>query len=285
MSSVNTNIVIGGAAGQGLATIGQLMAKAVTRAGYHLLVEQKYMSRVRGGHNTFAIRMGCDPVVSNIESVDILVALNAETLDLHKEDLVEDALVIHGDDIESEGYRALKIPFKELASKPLFHNVVALGVLGAAVGIDIKILESLLASVFKKKGDAIVESNLEVLKNAYTWVEGQDFDIFCAPPKGSGDGKIMMNGNEGIAMGALAAGCNFVSFYPMTPSTSVANALISKGRAHGLKFEQVEDEIAAMNMAIGASFAGAKAVVTTSGGGFALMVEESVSRVCRKRLS
>lgn len=273
MSSANTNIVIGGAAGQGLATIGQLMAKAVTRAGYHLLVEQKYMSRVRGGHNTFAIRMSCDPVVSNIETINILVALNEETLELHKDDLAEDALVIHGDDIESEGFRALKIPFKELASKPLFHNVVALGVLGAAVGIDVAILESLLSSVFKKKGESIVQSNLEVLDNAYSWVDGQDFDTFCAPAKGSGEGKIMINGNEAIAMGALAAGCNFVSFYPMTPSTSVANALIAKGREHGLKFEQVEDEIAAMNMAIGASFAGAKAVVTTSGGGFALMVE------------
>lgn len=274
MSEANINIVIGGGAGQGLATVGQLMSKAVIRAGYHLLVNQDYMSRIRGGHNTFSIRMGPDPVESMTEKINILVALNEETVHLHKDDLADDAIIVASVDIDTGDHNALKVPFKELADKPLFYNTVALGVLGSTVCHDISILEKLLTETFGKKGDEVVQTNLKVLRASFDWVKKQDFDFSCiAPPPEVEESKLMLNGNEAIAMGALAAGCNFLSFYPMTPSTSVATALIAKGRKLGLKYEQVEDEIAAMNMALGASYAGARAIVTTSGGGFALMVE------------
>ncbi|BDQ36389.1 pyruvate ferredoxin oxidoreductase subunit alpha [Pseudodesulfovibrio nedwellii] len=273
MADTSINIVIGGAAGQGLATIGRLLSKGVTRSGYHLLVNQKYMSRVRGGHNTFAIRLGPDPIVGPTEAIDILVALNAETLELHQARLNPDAIVVAGDDIDTESFNALRIPFKELASKSLFYNTVALGVLGAVVCHDVKILEQLLAEIFAKKGDEVVQANIEVLQAAYAWVASQKYDFPClAPPEENGK-QIMVNGNEAIALGAVAAGCNFLSFYPMTPATTVAMSLIEKGGPLGLVYEQVEDEIAAVNMAVGASFAGARAIVTTSGGGFALMVE------------
>jgi len=274
MSQANINIVVGGGAGQGLATVGQLMSKAAVRAGYYLLVNQDYMSRIRGGHNTFALRIGPDPVESLTEDIDILVALNEETVSLHLDEMKEGGIIIAGDDIDTGDFNALKIPFKELAPKPLFYNVVALGVLGATVCMDIIILEELLGQAFAKKGTEIVNANLDVLRASYEWVRQQECDFTCiaSAPENVGT-KLMLNGNEAIAMGALAAGCNFISFYPMTPGTSVATALINYGRKLGLKYEQVEDEIAAMNMAIGASFTGAKAMVTTSGGGFALMVE------------
>jgi len=273
MIDTSINIVIGGAAGQGLATIGRLLSKSVTRSGYHLLVTQKYMSRVRGGHNTFAIRLGSDPIVASTEAIDILVALNAETLELHQARLKPEAIVVAGDDLDTEDFNALRIPFKELAPKSLFYNTVALGVLGAVVCQDIKILEQLLSETFAKKGDTVVQANIDVLRAAYDWVASQKCDFPCiAPPEESGE-QIMVNGNEAIALGALAAGCNFLSFYPMTPATTVAMSLIEKGGPLGLVYEQVEDEIAAVNMAVGASFAGARAIVTTSGGGFALMVE------------
>jgi len=274
MSQSNINIVIGGGAGQGLATIGQLVSKAAVRAGYHLLVNQDYMSRIRGGHNTFALRIGPDPVDAPTDDIDILVALDKNTVDQHKDELTERGIVIAGSDIDTGDLKALKIPFKELASKPLFYNIVALGVLGSTVCQDSSILEELVAQTFTKKGAEIVNANIEVLKKAYQWVKDQNFDFTCiAPAKEKTATKLMLNGNESIAMGALAAGCNFVSFYPMTPGTSVATALINKGRKLGLQYEQVEDEIAAMNMVIGASCTGARAMVTTSGGGFALMVE------------
>ncbi|SOB57170.1 Pyruvate flavodoxin/ferredoxin oxidoreductase domain protein [Pseudodesulfovibrio profundus] len=274
MSEANMNVVIGGEAGQGLATVGQLLAKAVTRAGYHMLVNQDYMSRIRGGHNFFSIRFGSTPVESHTEDIDILVALTAETVELHADELTDNGIIIAGDDIDTGDHKALKIPFKELAPKQLFYNVVALGVLGASVCVDPSILEKLLKERFEKKGDDIVKSNLEVLHKSYEWAKSQEVDFTCLElPESQGKTKLMMHGNEAIAMGALAAGCNFVSFYPMTPSTSVATTMITKGRHLGMKYEQVEDEIAAMNIAIGASFAGAKAMVTTSGGGFALMTE------------
>jgi len=274
MSDTCINIVIGGAAGQGLATIGTLMSKAMTRAGYHVLVNQKYMSRVRGGHNTFAIRVGLEPVVSPIDEIDILVALNAETVELHQDDLSDKGIVICGDDIDAGDRPGLRIPFKELAPKPLFYNTVGLGVLGSAVCQDISIFEKLLEDHFRRKGDEVVHANVEVLCKAFDWVKGQAKNYTCLslPIDQSGD-KLLMNGNEAIAMGALAAGCNFLSYYPMSPSTTIATNLINKGRKLGLKYEQVEDEIAAMNMAIGAAYAGARSIVTTSGGGFALMVE------------
>jgi 2-oxoglutarate ferredoxin oxidoreductase subunit alpha len=276
MSKQSLNIVIGGAAGQGLATIGRLLSKAVVRAGYHLLVTQKYMSRVRGGHNTFAVRLGTEPLLSGTETIDVLAALNEETLGKHSEELAKNALVVAGDDLDTKDRNALRIPFKELAPKPLFYNIVVLGVLAGAIRLDISILEELLTQTFGKKGDEILQGNLDVLRKAYDWVAEQDHEFgFDGTPK-AGKGRMMVNGNEAIALGALAAGCNFVSFYPMTPATSVALSLIGKGAPLGLQYEQVEDEIAAVNMALGASYAGAKALVTTSGGGFALM-EEGIS--------
>ncbi|OIQ51633.1 2-oxoglutarate oxidoreductase subunit KorA [Pseudodesulfovibrio hydrargyri] len=276
MPEKSVNIVIGGAAGQGLVTIGQLLSKAITRAGHHLLVTQRYMSRIRGGHNTYAIRMGEEEMLGGTETIDILAALNAETLDKHLDAMSAGALVVAGDDLDTKGLNALRIPYEKLASKPLFHNTAMLGVLGRAVNLDLGILEELLRQTFAKKGDEVVGANLDVLRKAYAWVSDQDHDFFCDIKPGGPKGRMMVNGNEAIGLGALAAGCNFVSFYPMTPATGVAMALVAKGAPLGLQYEQVEDEIAAMNMAIGASYAGAKALVTTSGGGFALM-EEGVS--------
>ncbi|MCJ2163940.1 MULTISPECIES: 2-oxoacid:acceptor oxidoreductase subunit alpha [unclassified Pseudodesulfovibrio] len=276
MTDMSINIVIGGAAGQGLATIGRLLSKGITRAGYHMLVTQKYMSRVRGGHNTFAIRVGTKPISGPCEPVNILAALNEETLKKHSGALAPGGLVVAGDDLDSAGLNALRIPFKALASKPLFYNIVVLGVLGGAICLDLAILESLLKETFAKKGEEVLQGNLEVLRKSFNWVADQKYDITCMAAPENRHGRMMLSGNEAVALGALAAGCNFVSFYPMSPATSVALSLIAKGASLGLQYEQVEDEIAAVNMALGASYAGARAMVTTSGGGFALM-EEGVS--------
>lgn len=274
MSQTAIYILVGGSAGQGLATIGTLMAKALTRAGYEILITQEYQSRIRGGHNTFAIRTGPEPIYGGTSAVDILVALNQETIDLHTGDLVEEAVVVSGDELNVSVGQALKIPLKKLAPKPMFYNVAALGVLGATLCGDIAILEKLLSDTFGKKGQEVVDANLSVLRDSWKWVAQQEFSFACMPPAPENTGKRMMiNGNEAIALGAMAAGCNFLSFYPMTPSTSVALTLIAKAGQTGLVHEQAEDEIAAVNMALGASYAGARPIVTTSGGGFALMVE------------
>lgn len=274
MSESAITILVGGEAGQGLVTIGQLMARALTRAGYEISVSQDYQSRVRGGHNTFAIRTGPEPIHGPEEGVDILVALNQETVDRHGGALKPGGVVVAGEGVETGALRSLHVPFKELAPKPIYQNVAALGVLGSTLCGEFSILERLVRETFAKKGEAVVQANWEVLHKAYHWVKEQDFSFTCMPPAPEGvTGRLMLQGNEALALGALAAGCNFISFYPMTPSSSVALTLIAKGEPLGLVAEQAEDEIAAVNMALGASYAGARACVSTSGGGFALMNE------------
>jgi 2-oxoglutarate ferredoxin oxidoreductase subunit alpha len=274
MSETAINILVGGEAGQGLATIGQLMAKALVRAGYEVSVTQDYQSRIRGGHNTFAIRTGPDPIHGPETGVDILVALNQETVDLHRDALKEGGVVVAGEGIEAADCQCLRVPFKKLAPKAIYQNVAALGVLGSTLCGEFGILEKLVSQTFAKKGEDVVKANLAVLRDAYDWVKDQEYSFACMPPAPQGnEGRLMLHGNEALALGALAAGCNFLSFYPMTPSTSIALTLIGKGGELGLVSEQAEDEISAINMALGASYAGARSCVTTSGGGFALMIE------------
>ncbi|TVM30222.1 2-oxoacid:acceptor oxidoreductase subunit alpha [Oceanidesulfovibrio marinus] len=268
------NILIGGEAGQGLATVGQLLSKCLVRSGYHISVTQDYMSRVRGGHNTFAIRCSAQPVSAPLDRVDVLVALNQETVTLHKDQLGERGIALLGESMDDEGARALAVPYKQLIPKRLFENTSALGVLCALLGIDREVPAELMRQTFKKKGEDIINQNLEVLDKSMQWLRDQspDFPALPAPPD-AGREKIMINGNEAIALGAMAAGVRFCSFYPMTPSTSVALTLIANAETLGMVAEQAEDEIAAVNMGLGASFAGARAIVPTSGGGLALMCE------------
>ncbi len=267
------NIVIGGEAGQGLVTVGDFLAKALVRAGYELVVTQDYQSRIRGGHNTFAIRVSPEPVHGPRESIDLLVALNAETVRLHAPMLTGRGLVLADQGIDLQGRAGLSIPFKTLCPKPIFENTAALGVLAQLLCLDTAWLEGLVRERFAKKGDEVVEQNLKVLADAHAWAVERQAGFTCIAPPRRTDKRLFMNGNEAIAFGLMAAGVNFCSFYPMTPATSVAAALIEQGGKLGVLVEQAEDEIAAINMALGASYAGARVAVPTSGGGFALMVE------------
>ncbi|QLA20527.1 2-oxoacid:acceptor oxidoreductase subunit alpha [Desulfolutivibrio sulfoxidireducens] len=275
MSDSSVNILIGGEAGQGLVTVGDFLSKALVRAGYEIVVTQDYMSRIRGGHNTYAVRVGPDPVSAPVEAVDILVALDAATYGLHAGQLSDKAVVIidaaHGD--EAAGLRTLRVPFKDLCPRPIYENMAALGVLCSLLCLDAVWISRIIRDTFAKKGEEIVAANLQVFEAARAWTVAQNVTFTCIAPAVNTEKRIMVNGNEAIALGAMAAGVNFCSFYPMTPGTSVALTLAAKGQAMGVVVEQAEDEIAAVNMALGASFAGATALVPTSGGGFALMVE------------
>jgi len=273
MSDICVNIVIGGEAGQGLVTVGDFLARALVRAGYEIVVTQDYMSRIRGGHNTYAVRVSPEPVHGPRESIDLLVALNEETVSLHAAKLTPRALVLAEEGISLLGNPGLSIPFKELCPRPIFENVAALGVLAQILCLERSWLEGLISEKFSAKGEQIVEENLKVFSGAHAWASGRQAVFSCMPPAGRTAKRLFMNGNEAIALGALAAGANFCSYYPMTPATSVAAEFVSKGTELGMLVEQAEDEIAAINMALGASYAGARAVVPTSGGGFALMVE------------
>lgn len=267
------NLLIGGEAGQGLVTTGQILTKGLVRGGYSIVVTQSYQSRIRGGHNSFAIRIGVDEVIAPQESVDILVALNADTVRMHREEISPQGLILIDEvfDISDDG--CIKVPFKEWATDKS-SNIAALGVVSCLLGLNEGLIAKTMGEFFGKMDQKTVEENQRVLAIAFRWTTEKHPSSFQKLPHiPNPPHRLVMNGNEAIAIGAISSGLKFYSFYPMTPSTSISLNLAGKAQRMGLIVEQAEDEITAINMAIGASFAGAPSMVGTSGGGFALMTE------------
>ncbi len=266
------NILIGGEAGQGLVTVGEILAKSLVRKGYYIVVTQSYQSRIRGGHNTFSIRVGPDEIFAPQESIDLLVALNDETLTLHQKELSSGGRIVADQGCSLDEENCLKVPFGHLTSEK-FSNIAALGVVCSLLGLEEAVVGQTLEDFFGKKVPGMAEENRRVLGEAWRWTSAQSFPFAKLPLPSKPTSRLMMHGNEAIALGAISAGLKFYSFYPMTPSTSIGLALARLAEKMGLIVEQAEDEIAAINLALGASFAGAASMVATSGGGFALMVE------------
>jgi 2-oxoglutarate ferredoxin oxidoreductase subunit alpha len=271
-------VKIGGAAGQGIQTIGESLSKVLSRSGFHLFSFQDYESRVRGGHNFFQIRFADKPVLAPQDHVDILIALDGETIPLHGGELSDIGSAIYDSaDIKREfdDPRFIDVPFTRLAvergGNAVMANTVASGAVLGMLGMDVAILEDVLADTLSRHPET-VEANIEAAR------AGHDFGSsncprcsFTVAP--AGGRKMVIEGNQAIGLAAIASGCRFFSAYPMTPSTGILTFLAGHADEHGLVVEQAEDEIAAINMALGASFAGVRAMTGTSGGGFALMVE------------
>lgn len=129
------NILIGGEAGQGLVTVGEILAKSLVRSGYYIVVTQSYMSRIRGGHNTFAIRVSTEEILASQEPVDLLVALNDETLTLHQKELSSRGRIVADQGCTLEEENCLKVPYGHLAADK-FSNIAALGVVCSLLGLD-----------------------------------------------------------------------------------------------------------------------------------------------------
>ncbi|SIO40518.1 2-oxoacid:acceptor oxidoreductase subunit alpha [Halodesulfovibrio marinisediminis] len=273
MSTLDRTIIIAGAAGQGLVTVGELLSKILTRAGYEVFATQYYMSRIRGGHNSFRIRISDTPKFAPADQCDLLFAFNQDAVAQFFEMLHDGGTIILSDKLDSMNKQCVSIPFDRLASNPLYENVIALGVLCSLLGLDSALPEQLLKERFASKGEAVVKENIAALKGAYEWSLDHTHKCSQLPSMHLHPERILINGNTSIALGAMAAGVRFCTFYPMTPGSSVAQTLINHSQEMGVVVEQVEDEIAALNMALGASYAGAPVIVPTSGGGFALMTE------------
>ena len=273
MGRQDLNVLIGGEAGQGLVTIAMILTKALVRSGYYIVVTQSYQSRIRGGHNTYTIRLSTSEIVASQAEVDFLIALNEETVELHRQELAPEGLILQDERFGGNNGRYLKVPFQQFAEDK-FVNVAYLGVLSNLLGLDDTIVFQALEDYFGAKKPEVTENNRIIFTKAFDWAENKQLPatVKLAPATDRQE-RLMLNGNEAIALGAIAAGLKFCAFYPMTPSTSIPLTLQAAADAMGLVVEQAEDEIAAINMAIGASYAGAPAMVATSGGGFALMVE------------
>jgi 2-oxoglutarate/2-oxoacid ferredoxin oxidoreductase subunit alpha len=272
MSQDSINVVVGGQAGQGLVTIGQILAKILIRCGYSIVVTQSYQSRVRGGHNTYNIRISPNEIQAPREPIDLLIALDMGSIELHRKELNPNGLVLADQAFQVQGVPCLCVPYSELSPKRYF-NIAALGVASAMLGLDLKVVRQALEEFLAKDPPEMIEGNRKAFEAAVAWEKKNGGDKLKLSPAISTDSKIMINGNEAIALGAISAGMKFYSFYPMTPATSIGQALAGWAKKLGLIVEQAEDEISVINMALGASFAGAPSMVGTSGGGFALMVE------------
>jgi 2-oxoglutarate ferredoxin oxidoreductase subunit alpha len=275
------NFMVAGEAGQGVQTVGFVLAKTITRAGLHVFADQDYESRVRGGHNFYRVRASENRVQAISEKIDILVAIDQQSIERHHQEVKQDGITIFDHDklsIEGKKLNSLSIPLEKLAeettSNKLMTNSVGAGAAVAVAGYELESLVQALREHFTHLGSEIVEDNIKAAKAGYDFVRKQKSGAIRSPLKPAyTDKRMFLNGNEAIALGAMSAGCKFISAYPMTPASSIMEYMVDKGRKFNVVVIQPEDEIAAMNMAIGAGFTGVRAMTATSGDGFALMTE------------
>ena len=268
------NVVIAGAAGEGVQTVGDILAGAISSQGYAVFAWQEYESRIRGGRNSYSIRIGEDIQNAPLMRADVLLALNQGVVKKYQPLLKEGGTLIAPKQLEE---RMIAIAFAEIAEEEfknkIYANTIAVGVVAGVLGIDLDALKRALARTFKEKGATVVESNLSAAELGYRRATKECRDL-CPWKLPGGKGRYyLIPGNEAIPLAAAFAGCRFIAAYPMTPSTGIITFFAGHGDRLGVCAEQAEDEIAAVNMALGASYAGARAMTATSGGGFALMVE------------
>lgn len=278
---------MGGEAGYGITTIGQMFARACSRAGLNVFGYAEYPSLIRGGHNTAQVRVGAEPVRAHSDKIDLLVALNKETIDLHLNEMVDGAVIIYdGEAISLEGIAVpagvemASVPLnrivKELEAEKVMRNTVALAASAAIAGLEFAYIQSVIESTFARKGKGVVDFNVNVAKAGYDYaIENLKLNFAKKlPAHNGGEAKqIVVSGNDAIALAAIKAGVKFMAAYPMTPVTSIMQIIAKHGAKYNIVMKQTEDEIAAVNMAIGAAHMGVRSMTATSGGGFSLMTE------------
>jgi len=262
------NLLIGGAAGQGIDTTASILQKLLKKSGYHIFTMKDIMSRVRGGHNFSQICFGEEAVFSHRHKLDGMIALNDETIELHKDRLNPNGFILCDQTLASEDPRVIKIDMKAMAKaigNPKVSGSIAIGASLRLFGETLAFVETVLKEALDEE---YFDMNMQAITKGFESVETRFPHL-----NGYASDHLILNGNQALALGAMAGGLKFYTAYPMSPSTSIMAYLASKSDQADIVVEQAEDEIAAINMAIGASFAGVRSMTGTSGGGFSLMVE------------
>lgn len=262
------NLLVGGAAGQGIDTIVEILEKLLKKSGNCVFTVRDFMSRVRGGHNFSTIRFGNEMIQSHSNKLDGIIALNEETIELHKGRVSDGGFIICDSKITLDVPGIIKIDMEKIAKEignPHVIGTIAAGAVMRLFGQNLKNSDDVLEDSLSEKYWQI---NKEAIKAGFNSVEKRFNGL-----KGDFKNHILLSGSQAVALGSIAAGLRFYSAYPMSPSTPIMVYLASKGEETDIVVEQAEDEIAAINMALGASYAGARAMTGTSGGGFSLMVE------------
>ncbi len=277
MAHIDFAVGIGGAAGQGVATPGNILAKLFARRGLHINAYNAYQSIIRGGHTFLTIRTSEQPVRCMGDDLAMLIPLNQDTMDRHLGRMRAGASVLYDRDrvkpgAAAEGVQLCPLPLSELAKNILYYNTAAVAAVLRLVSVELKPFEDMLAQQFKRKGEAVVAENVAAARAGYDYA-GAHFKPYAFSLPDTGKRLAVATGNESLAMGGVAAGVKFYCAYPMSPSTGVLMWMARHARELGIMVRQVEDELGVINMAIGAAHTGCRAMCATSGGGFALMTE------------
>lgn len=268
-------IKIGGEAGQGIQTVGQLLALVCREAGLHVLGINDFESRIRGGHSFFQLRIADHPLTAPHHRVHMLIAMDRRTLELHQSQLVSDGLCILNQEPDATGDSILHIPFDRFAREagnPVAANTVAAGTALSLLGAPSGLLGRILEQQFATSRRDMLQQNLTAARKGAEAVASITF-THALNWNGDRGPHLLLDGSQALALGALSGDCRFAAFYPMSPATGIMLHLAACQEAFPLVVEQAEDEIAAINMIIGAAAAGARSLTATSGGGFCLMTE------------
>ncbi|MBW6468382.1 MAG: 2-oxoacid:acceptor oxidoreductase subunit alpha [Coriobacteriia bacterium] len=284
--AVEVRIKIGGPAGFGIKAAGQTLARLFSRAGYETFDLTEYPSLIKGGHNNYHLRISSEEIFSHVEPVDILVALDRDTVALHLDELTEGAAIIYDpndfDIGEVAGVPdtacAVPVPLKEIVYEaggiPIMRNVAALGAVLGHIGFPLDYLTRSIEQQFAHKAPEIAEQNVACASAGYEHARDHEcaFPYDMQPRDRDGE-RILVDGNEAAGLAALAAGMGLYCAYPMTPASSLLHFFAKHAEKHDIVVKHTEDEIAAMNMVVGGAFGGTRSMCATSGGGFSLMVE------------
>lgn len=274
----NVSIRIAGANGDGVESTGALLGKIAALSGMEVFGNRGYQSVIRGGHVWYQIRIGDEKLYSAGDNIDVLVALNQESITNQKSHLADKAIVIYDSakcnvkELEGRSYSLIGIPFLEIVmaagGDSIMRNMVSIGTVLKVVGIDIGLFDAVINKMFLRKGIDVVNKNIKVASEGYNYkgVEKR-YSI-----RGDGKPRYLLDGNTALSLGAYAAGCKYYAAYPMTPASGILQWFAAHAD-RGVLYKQTEDEIAAINSTIGAASAGVRAMCGSSGGGFALMVE------------
>ncbi|MBI2641362.1 2-oxoacid:acceptor oxidoreductase subunit alpha [Candidatus Roizmanbacteria bacterium] len=272
---------IGGEAGFGILTSGVVFSKIANRNGYFTFDYIEYPSLIRGGHNALEVVASEEEVRALQKDIDFLVCLNQDTFKFHQHRLTPKSYVLYDSDeftIQETNFIKIAIPFKKILSdlkgQLVMKNTIAIGASLSILGSDLIQLNKIIEEQFARKGQEVIDFNKKFAQLGFDYVKQnytQHITSYLSPRKS--DQKVVMTGNDAFALASVISDCRVYSAYPMTPSSTVLTTLAAWQKTTGMVVRHAEDEISVINTALGASFAGVRAAVGTSGGGFALMVE------------
>ncbi|MDA1021515.1 MAG: 2-oxoacid:acceptor oxidoreductase subunit alpha [Cyanobacteria bacterium] len=287
MSAKNVIVRIAGAAGDGIASTGEILGKTCSRMGLHVLAYNSFQSAIRGGHVWLQMAIGADEQLCHGEQPEVVLLFNKTSPAVHVPDVKPGGLVFYNaGSIKKEDIEAMRsdvhfygLDFKAMVDEagltgvaPIMINTMLSGALVQSLDLDTSIPLEFIKHKFQKKGDEVVDLNQAIFNLGATWTEKHVKEAVFQP-KGSGVPKMFMTGNEAFGLGLAAGGLKLYSAYPMSPATGILHYLATIGPKEKIVIKQVEDEIAAMNMVVGAGTAGVRAATATASGGYCLMIE------------